>query len=360
MKYIGKVLGWLLLGVNALCSLAMLFCAYSSYINPVAHPVLSCSGLAFPVMLLVNLLFLLFWLIVCRKYALLPAIALLGCIQAVRICFPINCFREEVPEGSVKFLSYNVMAFNKGKPHTQESPNEIIEYLQGSDADIICLQEYVVCGRLKKTDIDRALSAYPYRHCHQIANGRNGLGCYSRYPILSATPVSYSSSGNGSIVYTLQVGNDTLTVINNHLESNKLTSDDRAIYMDMIREPETGKVKKGSAKLIGKLADAVPIRAAQADSVAQLVRHRKTPSLVVCGDFNTSPFSYAYRTIAKGLCDAFVSSGCGLGISYNKNGFYFRIDQILISPDLRSYRCTVDKSIKHSDHYPVWCYISKK
>ena len=37
-------------------------CAYSPYIDPVAHPVWSCAGLAFPAFLIVNLLFLVFWL----------------------------------------------------------------------------------------------------------------------------------------------------------------------------------------------------------------------------------------------------------------------------------------------------------
>ena len=80
----------------------------------------------------------------------------------------------------------------------------------------------------------------------------------------------------------------------------------------------------------------------------------------MCGDFNTSPISYAHRTIAEGLTDAFVESGFGLGISYHRNGFLFRIDNILISPDLQSYRCTVDSRIKNSDHYPIWCYVDKK
>lgn len=360
MKYIGRFLGWLLLGVNILCALAMLFCAYSSYIDPISHPVLSCSGLAFPVMLVINILFLLFWLIIYQKYALFSATSILCCIHAAWICCPLNCFSPKAPEGSIKFLSYNVMAFNMDKPHTKEEPNEIIEYLQQSNADIICLQEYITGAKLKKKEIDRALAAYPYKHFYKISNGINGLGCYSRYPILSATPISYPSKANGSIIYTLKVNNDTLTVINNHLESNKLTIDDRTIYMEMIKDPEANKVKEGSRKLISKLADAIPIRAVQADTIAQHIRRRTTPSIIVCGDFNTSPFSYTHRIITRGLRDAFVQSGCGPGISYNKNGFYFRIDQILISPNLRSYQCTVDKSIKHSDHYPIWCYISKK
>ena len=58
------------------------------------------------------------------------------------------------------------------------------------------------------------------------------------------------------------------------------------------------------------------------------------------------------------MYDAFTESGCGLGISYNQNKFYFRIDNILVSKNLKASGCTVDNSIKDSDHYPIWCYIT--
>ena len=34
--------------------------------------------------------------------------------------------------------------------------------------------------------------------------------------------------------------------------------------------------------------------------------------------------------------------------------------QILISPNQKASNCTVDRSIKDSDHYPIWCYIGKQ
>jgi hypothetical protein len=60
MKYIGRFLGWILLGINLCMVVLLLVCAYSPYIDPVAHPVWSCAGLAFPAFLVVNLLFLVF------------------------------------------------------------------------------------------------------------------------------------------------------------------------------------------------------------------------------------------------------------------------------------------------------------
>jgi exonuclease III len=57
------------------------------------------------------------------------------------------------------------------------------------------------------------------------------------------------------------------------------------------------------------------------------------------------------------LSDAFAKTGCGAGISYNQNLFLFRIDNIFHSPNLEAYNCTVDRSIKLSDHYPIYCYF---
>lgn len=112
--------------------------------------------------------------------------------------------------------------------------------------------------------------------------------------------------------------------------------------------------------LIRKLADASAVRAVQTKQITEEIRENKNPYMIVCGDFNDSPISYTHKTLTKELKDAFVESGNGLGISYNQNKFYFRIDHILISPNLKSYRCTVDRSIKESDHYPIWCYITRR
>ena len=324
MKYIGRFLGWILLGINLCMVVLLLVCAYSPYIDPVAHPVWSCAGLAFPAFLIVNLLFLVFWLVIYRKYALLSFLGLVCSIGAIRTYFPVNVFVSDVPEGAIKFLSYNTMAFEKNRANTKDNPNPVLEYLRNSNADIICLQEYIVGGRLTKK------------------------------------PVKYASLNNGSIAYKIKVNGDTLLVVNNHLESNKLTEKDKEVYREMMKDPDKQKVSQGSRLLIGKLAEASAIRAVQADSIARLVAGYKGGGIIVCGDFNDSPISYTHRVVGEGLNDAFVESGNGFGISYNQNHFYFRIDNILLSKNLKSYRCTVDNTIKSSDHYPIWCYVAEK
>lgn len=359
MRYIGRFLGWMLLGINLCTAVLMLVCAYSPYINPLSHPVWSCAGLAFPAFLIANLLFFLFWLVVYRRYALLSLLSFLGCWGAVRTYFPVNLSSEGVPDNAIKILTYNTMAFDHGRRDLKDNPNPILEYLRNSNADIICLQEYILGSRLKKKDVDYALRAYPYRHYYK-ASGSNGLGCYSRFPILSAKPVEYKSRNNGSIAYEMAVNGDTVLVINNHLESNKLTEKDKEVYREMMKDPDKQKVSAGSRLLLGKLAEASAIRASQADAIARVIAGFRGDGVIVCGDFNDSPLSYAHRVIGEGLGDAFVQAGNGFGISYNQNRFYFRIDHILLSRNWTVHKCVVDNTIKDSDHYPVWCFAAKK
>lgn len=206
------------------------------------------------------------------------------------------------------------------------------------------------------------MKAYPYRHIQRVGqeNGNNRIAVYSRFPILSARKLQYDSSYNGSAIYELKINEDTITLINNHLESNKLTKADKAVYEEMLKDPNAHKVKSGTQHLVGKLAEASAIRAKQADVIAAEIAASRHPYIIVCGDFNDTAISYTHRVIAEKLDDAFTESGQGLGISYNQNKFYFRIDNILISKSLRAYNCTVDRSIKDSDHYPIWCYVAKR
>lgn len=364
MKHIGKLFAYLLLSVNALFVGILILTAYSPYLRPDTHSIASCLGLAFPIFLLINLCFLLFWLAVHYQYAALPLIGLLVCLPSIRTYMPVNRQVKSIPEESIKVLSYNVMTFADMKK--EEGKNPILEYIRKSDADIVCMQEYATSEKarihINEKDIRKALEAYPYRDVRRVGQGGGGnrLACYSKYPILSARAVDYKSDYNGSVVYELKIGKDTVTLINNHLESNKLTKEDKVVYESMLKDPKASKMKRGIRHLVGKLAEASAIRSVQAEAIAKEIAASRHPYIIVCGDFNDASISYAHRVIAQELDDAFTQSGLGLGISYNQNKFYFRIDNILISKNLKAYNCTVDRSIKDSDHYPIWCYLTKR
>ena len=94
IKHIGKVVTYLILAVNTFFIGLLLLTAYSPHIKPVAHPVESCFGLTFPIFLVIDICFLLFWLIIQKyKFALLPLTALLFCHSQIHTYFPINSIR---------------------------------------------------------------------------------------------------------------------------------------------------------------------------------------------------------------------------------------------------------------------------
>lgn len=361
MKNIGKLASWLILALNFFFIAGFLLAAYSPYINPVEHPLRACMGLIFPVFLLMNIAFCVFWLIFKTKYTLFSLVTLIICFPAIRTYIPFNFRSDNIPQENIKVLSYNVMGFSDLTKKANH--NAILNYIAQSHADIICMQEYATSenkNNLTQSAIQATLKEYPYYSIERIGNGLNALACYSKYPIISARRVNYKSSYNGSVLYEIVVRGDTVTVINNHLESNKLTREDRKIYEDMITSPETDKVKSGVKYLVNKLGEAMSIRSMQADTIAKEIKQSPNPYVIVCGDFNDSPISYTNRVISQGMDDAFVKSGRGVGVSYNQNRFYFRIDNIIISKNLKAYNCTVDRSIAVSDHYPIWCYIAKR
>lgn len=349
-----KVLVRILLAINLVMVAGLLFCSYSTYLNPVKHDVLSLAGLAFPLFLFANWAFILLWLFISTRHALVSLVGCLLCIMSIRTYIPWNPNRMGAPGKSIKLLSYNVRGFSGGH-WTDDNPNPILEYLRDSKADVICLQE---CGPISDKDRRKFLSMYPYYKVHHVGPF-DALACYSKYKIVDAEKVDNQTETNGSVAYHLKIGNDTILLINNHLQSNGLTAEDKKAYKEMLKEPKGRTFREGFRLLMKKLPQANARRGPQADSVAKLIRKRRYHGVWVCGDFNDSPVSYVHRVISDDLVDAFVESGQGIGISYNQKGFPFRIDNIMVTKEWRTYKCTVDNSIKASDHYPIWCYLKR-
>jgi endonuclease/exonuclease/phosphatase family metal-dependent hydrolase len=353
---IGKVVFYPVLIMNILSIGLLLLSAYSPYFYPEDHSYLAISGLLFFVFLIVNIGFVVVWIFVRWKYVFVTLVAFLLCYPQIRTCIPIHFQTKKIPEDSFKVLSYNVMRF--GNLEKKNDKNPVIAYLKKEDADILCMQEYdVSCDEnyLTQKDVEKELSAYPYRRIMQ-----RQLACYSKYPILSARFLDCKSNYNGAALFELKIGRDTVTLINCHLESNKLTKEDKTVYEDILKSPQTDKVKKGTRQLAAKLADASVIRASQARIVTGEISASHHSNVIVCGDFNDTSISYTHHIISQSLNDAFTETGFGLGVSYNMNRFYFKIDHILTSKNMKVYNCTVDRSIKDSDHYPIKCHITKQ
>src|ERR1017187_5142624 len=72
-------------------------------------------------------------------------------------------------------------------------------------------------------------------------------------------------------------------------------------------------------------------RATQAEEVSDEIRRSPYP-VILCGDFNEVPLSYAYRILTQGLHDDFQEAGWGSGTSHSDALPWTRIDYIFSSP----------------------------
>ena len=350
---------------NVVIIILFILSAYSDRVSPNTFVFMSYLGIAFPLLCLITAAFTVYWIISTEwRYFLLNMCCFLLCWGAIKNYCPYNpsSSETEISKGNtIKVLTYNVMAFGY-KNHTKESPNRILEYIANSDADIVCIQEYMESKSpkyLNREKITKCLSMYPYYSIIPLKENKyqlTGLAVFSKYPISKSRKIAYETQFNGSSYHEITIKGKKLTLINNHLESFKLTNEDRSKYSTFIKSMGSDNFEKLRGFIQQKVGPAFKIRAKQAEKVAEEIKKAANGRLLVCGDFNDTPISYTHRTIQKGLKDAFAESGKGIGITYNQNFFWFRIDNIFYSPKMQSYNCTVDK-IKDSDHYPLWCKL---
>lgn len=362
MKSLRILFRYLFITVNVLFLILLLLSAYSDKVSPDKSLMAAYIGLMFPVISFICFFYALYWLFAREwKFLFLSVCVFALCWGPISRYYPFHGKQEVPSENTIKVLTYNVMNF-AWKLHTPLSPNRIIEYIAQSDADIVCLQEYTVAHSKKKLTSEtvfKALDMYPYRSVVKLNNNSyslSGLTVFSKYPIKKSRKIEYGSKYNGSAVYELDINGKKLALVNNHLESFKLTQKDRSQYSSLIKTFDSDALGEIKGTFQQKLGPAFLQRAEQAKIVAEEIQNLKADYIVVCGDFNDTPISYAHRIVQGDLIDAFVASGKGMGTTYNQNLFWFRIDNILHSSNITSYNCTVDR-VKYSDHYPMWCFL---
>lgn len=314
-------------------------------------------GLFFPILVVSQLFFVVFWLFRKHKiYSLLSLGLLLITFPAVNRTFTLPFHKKngvEKEQKTLKLLTYNVSIFGGEKEY-----KNIIKLIENSDADVVCIQEfgfYNQNSRLRQSQILADFGKkYNYRHLwYKNQKGRFswGVATFSKFPIVKKEKIDYESSYNVSIFSDIVVGGDTIRIFNNHLESNKLTMSDIKQYKSLGDNLKSEKILEVTEQMSAKASAAYRIRAQQARTVAQYVK--KTPyPVVVCGDFNDVPQSFTYRTISHGLTDVQTATGFGYNYTFHTNGMLVRIDHVLVDKTFVPISAKVIKE-HFSDHYPL-------
>ena len=345
---------YIMIMLNLIAVLALLITYTSVYISPAKIWMLAFFGLAYPYILLINILFIICWLFIRWKMSFFSLLAILAGYHHLQNYFQSG--EKITNEKGIVICSYNVKHFNGLTTDIdwQENTNRIQNYLQSKNADIVCLQE-MSSPLMKEFNPFITESSSPDPNMRSTNPGHNtGPAIFSRYPIIHTGEIRFENTENMIVFADIKMTEDTIRVYSCHLQSYRFTNDD--IYSLGSLSIEDQRFNIRGIRIVGsKLKEAFIKRTIHADKLNENIRQSPYP-VIVCGDFNDSPVSYTYRTVRGELKDAFVESGTGIANSYIWRLPSFRIDYILHSARFTGYNFTIDK-VDYSDHYPVSCKL---
>jgi len=341
-------------GANAAVVLLLWASCAVTYLHPSMFPRAGLLGLCFPAFLAVDIAFVVFWLVFKYKRVWLPLLGVAACWSFVRDYIPVN-IPSPSPKGTLNVITYNTHNYGGNLAKEEDGSNAVINYLAGSGADIICLQEAKMSGAHKTTYINQ-MKDRGYSFCE----GRDEV-VFSRLPVIESDTLHYPNHGSSGMRALLKYGQDTILLVNYHFESDKMTPQIKAAYRQALENPENDSARQDFKPVIRLLTEAAPYRAGQADSICALIERYPQYPAIVCGDFNDTPISYTHRVLTRKLKSAFRQSGNGVGFTFQEHGFPVRIDNILYTDSVwRSFATRVETKIDYSDHYPVVTHLLKR
>ena len=360
MKILLRILNMLVFPVTLITGLLLGISLLSPYLHPSLSSWIQLLGLAFPILFLLNLLWLIYWWVQLRLKLIFPlGMAVLSFFQLGKYVQISNEKKAESTQ-NIKLCSVNAQLF--GAYQKRWFFDTVADVIKAKDVDIICLQEVYARRNIDKMAAQlKEKLGYPYMQLFRLIPERNyGMLILSRFPILNKGRVDFpGTTGNMATFADLQVQDEIIRVYNVHLQSIRFRKTDYD-FVNGAEQGNTSNIEQGKG-LLQRMRDAYGKRAEQADAVAGHIQSGEVKKVLVCGDFNDVPLSYAYRTVAKGLKDAFCEAGSGLERTYLGPFPSFRIDYILASPGIMFQTYGSSEEIP-GDHKLLWAdfTLSKK
>lgn len=341
------------------------------YLNPRSWWFIAFLGLGFPMLLLLNLLFIAGWLIILRpRYALISGIALLFSIKNISVFFAFSnpdVFEYKKEPGTLRVASWNVARFIELKKNNNKGSQKrlkMFELLRQQNADIICLQEFHTSTDTNYYDnitpIQKELG-YPYYYFSFDEDGDNHYYSsiiFSRYPFADTGRIRYPRPSLPEVLMYADIlfNGDTIRVYTTHLQSNQLGKTD--YYR--ISKIKTGgdSLVANSRSIMGKIKRGFIGRSFQADVVNEVTGISPHPYLL-CADLNDVPNSYTYFRVRGDLQDAFLKKGFGIGRTYTGLLPTLRIDYIFADKNFRVKQ--LNRVVKFlSDHFMLVADVELK
>ncbi len=365
MKHILNACGYLLsLGV----ALGTLCAAYGGKVNPDVTTIPAIFSMTFPFWVGGSMALIIIWLLARKRLmALIPFLAIVCSIGPVLSYAPVNLIKKKVssqdPEKVFTLLSYNVASLFEMNPPSPDAdgnrpPNEIMEFIIHSGADIVALQEAIAIAplenfRVSEQMIDTLNTLYPYiLSSDSLSYVEQRCRVFSKFPMRRVAVPADRGTAEWS-ASMIDVRGLPVLLIDVHLQSLGLTQQDKQLYLELTEGEGRGRMDEVRHSLVDKISNAMRLRAEQAREIRHIIDSVGAPNVIVTGDFNDIPGCYAIRTIAgEDFRNAFNDAANGPMITFHSDRFYFHIDHILYRGDMKAIDFARGKCAA-SDHYPI-------
>lgn len=350
---------------NILAAILFLLGSYSYLFRPKHYWPIGLLNLTAFYLLLVLIAFIIFWLFVKPRRAFISATAILLAYKPISHVLPFrfsHSFAKEKQADALRVMTWNVAQFNvlNDRKHP-EVKNNMLDIINEYQPDIACFQEMVAedSSIKKHGHMDEFLKKLNYPDYFYSYNSKSdfwgdahfGIIIFSRYPIINKRTVAFYPNDYNSIFQYIDIvkGEDTIRVFNIHLQSLRFSRTN----LEYIDEPtiEEEKTLKESKSILSKFKRGFLKREIQADRIKVEVDNSPYP-VILTGDFNDLPNSYAYHTIGGNMKNAFVEKGAGLGRTFSGISPVLRIDNIFAGNRFEVTQfLRINKKL--SDHFPI-------
>lgn len=347
--------------ISILVSCALLISYLSAFISPKELWFLQLFGLAYPALLLGLMIFGGLNLLFNGKWIFTLFVFLIGGFTHAKY-FGIDFKTPDSTEFSdkkLKVMSFNVRlfdAYNFVSPPLEDSKAEFIKLFKQESPDILCLQEYAEDHSNKRLippeDIKQAGAFTEFVTTMTLEKKKMFLGqaIYSKHPIVNAGTIGDSTLSIPSIYADIVKGEDTIRIINFHLESIRFQKDEYSLFDTEVVSSKS--IKERVIGLVSKLKKAYPLRAQQAEQIIEYALKSPYP-IILNGDLNDPPTSYVYSMINAYFQDAFYEGKISMANTYAGKVPAGRIDYIFHDDRFAPISFKTWKEKVLSDHFPI-------
>lgn len=365
VQFLRKATKTIVIICNAVFAIFLLLGCYGNSINLGNDWIAGLFSLTTFYFLIINIFFIVFWLFVKRWLSLISLITIIICWMPLQHVFQFRfsvSFDAKKERNVIRVMSWNVEHFDIAEHRSHpEVKSEMIDLINEYNPDIACFQEMVGSDSVIKSinyipQFKKKLKMkdYHFSYFNKLDFDKDhhfGIIIFSKFPLINKQTYSPEQNSYNSTFQSVDVvrNTDTFRVFNVHLETLRFSPNNRNYLNDPSIENEYD--IQESKSILSKFKKGYIKHHWQSDNVRREIDKSEYP-VIVCGDLNDLPNSYAYNTIGKGLNNTFKEKGSLIGNTYDGISPTLRIDNIFTDNNFSVEQyIRIKKSL--SDHFPI-------